>query len=105
MFSTSSAVKTLRAYYKDKLTLADPTKFAEELLNESDRAAIILNGTVLDDALIYGITQHLAVERDKQTIDYIFRFDGPLGSFSSRIELSYFLGRVDGFYQDKGAGE
>jgi hypothetical protein len=37
----------------------------------------------------------MALKPKEDEADYIFRFDGPLGSFSHRIELAYVFGVID----------
>lgn len=95
MFETPGAVKTLRAYWKDKIALPDPVKLAEELHGESDRALVILVATILDDALTGLLTERLVFRPDKKQSDHIFRYEGPLGSFSARTEIAYLFGFID----------
>jgi hypothetical protein len=95
LFPTPGSVKTLRRYYKDRLTIADTEDLRSELFGESDRAKIILVSTILEDALVYRIMTSLTFKPDEKESDYIFRFDGPLGSFSSRIEIAYIFGLID----------
>jgi hypothetical protein len=95
MFNTAESVKTLRGYYKEKLSTVTLDQIYDELYGESDRAKIILVSTLLEDALIFRISQHLSFKPTDDELDYIFRFEGPLGTFSSRTELAYMFGFID----------
>jgi hypothetical protein len=94
MFNTPNAVKTLRRHWKRK-DLPNPALLAKELHAESDRAAVVLSSAILDDALTYRLINAFSVKPTDDEIDYIFRFEGPLGSFSSKIEIAYLFGCID----------
>jgi DNA-binding MltR family transcriptional regulator len=95
MFNTPGSVKTLRRYWKNRIAPRDPIELAQELVNESDRAVVILAATILDDELVELLRRRMVIEPNKEQSDYIFRYDGPLGSFSSRIEIAYLFGFID----------
>ena len=95
MFYTPSAIKILRRYWKDRINLPDTAALSDEISGESDRAVVILIATLLADALEFLLVQRLIIQPDKTQMDHIFRFEGPLGSFSSRIEISYLFGFID----------
>jgi hypothetical protein len=66
----------------------------DSLRSESDRAAVIIAGSLLDDelaVLIRKVMRPLSAE-DRQRL---FGFDGPAGTFSSRILLAYALRLID----------
>jgi DNA-binding MltR family transcriptional regulator len=94
MFNTPGSVKTLRRYWENRIAHRDPTELASELVNESDRAVVILGATILDDALTELLAKQIVISLDQKQLDYIFRFEGPLGSFSSRIEVAYLFGFI-----------
>lgn len=83
-----NSVKTLRASYRDRLRMPDPDVFLKEMMGESDRAAIILSASALDDLLLYAIALKLSCNPTGNEIDYIFRQAGPLGTFSARMEIA-----------------
>jgi hypothetical protein len=95
MFSTPGSVKTLRAYYKKRDIPPSPEYLKAELQGESDRAIVILLSALLDDALTNNIALHLAFKPDETQYNWVFRFEGPLGTFSARIELAYLFGFID----------
>ena len=94
-FTTPKTVKTLRDYWKDKLTPRDPASIAAELQGESDRAMVILVGTVIDDTLTHALAQRMIFMPNDKQLRHIFRPDGPLGTFSAKTELSYLFGFID----------
>jgi hypothetical protein len=72
-----------------------------EFTGESDRAVVILAASILDDVLVYAIGKRLAISVDETQADYIFRAEGPLGSFSARIEIAYVFGFIDDLTRDQ----
>jgi hypothetical protein len=66
----------------------------DSLKNESDRAAVIIAGSLLEDELgnlISKVMRKLSTD-DRQRL---FGFDGPVGTFSNRILVAYALGLID----------
>jgi hypothetical protein len=66
----------------------------DSLKGESDRAAVIIAGSLLEDELgklIGKVMRQLAAD-DRQRL---FGFDGPVGTFSNRILLAYALRLID----------
>jgi hypothetical protein len=88
IFNTPNSVKALRRYWKNRAEFPDPQQLAEEIFSTSDRASVILSATLLDDALATRLAAIFGVRIDSAEFDHIFRFEGPLGSFASRIEIS-----------------
>ena len=78
-----------------------PPNWSPELAGESDRSSIILFATLLDDALIYRLSKSLVIEPNENQFDYIFRFEGPLGSFSARTEIAYLFDVIDDITHDQ----
>ena len=98
---TAGSVKTLRQSYRKKTQVPEIEQFKKELLGSSDRASIILMGSSLDDALIYRIALALPQLPTDDELDYIFRFEGPLGTFSARMEQALLWGAIeDETYQE-----
>ena len=95
LFDTPGSVSSLRAYWKSDGFLPDPAALAHEMLGESDRAAIILAASLLDDALKNRITQCLKITATEKQKEDIFAYPGPMGSFSDRTSLAYAFGFID----------
>lgn len=92
---TPGSVKSLRKFYKDPLNLPDKYSLQGELAGESDRASVILMASLLDDALMYRISKHLCFEPTREEFDKVFRFEGPLGTFSARMEMACLFGFIE----------
>lgn len=67
--------------------------FIDEFIGESDRAAVIL-GVAKIDLLLYQIFQKYLVSIPSGKDDFLDS-DGPLGTFSAKINLAYRLGLID----------
>jgi hypothetical protein len=92
---TPGPVKSLRRFYKDRTKLPILDGLKSELEGESDRAAILLITSFVDDVLCYRLGKHLSFEPTRDELDYVFRFEGPLGTFSARIEVARLFGAID----------
>jgi hypothetical protein len=72
-------------------TSVDASRFLFALTDSNDRACGIVGGAVIDDALGNAILSYLV--KDDELEESLFRFDnGPLGSFSAKINMGYALG-------------
>jgi hypothetical protein len=91
---TAGSIKTLRRYYKDRSSL-DMDALNAELDGESDRACIILMASILDDTLKYRLSKCLNFSPTDDEYDYVFRPNGPLGTFSGRMEIGCLFGFID----------
>jgi hypothetical protein len=94
MTKVSCSVASLKNFYKDKETLPDPTEVIQELISTSDRALVITLGAFLDDALEHRLSKAMR-PLEKEEYREAFRFDGPLGSFSAKIEMCYLLKLIE----------
>ena len=95
MFNTPKSVKSLRAYYKDRTAPASIDHLTQEVTGESDPAFVILLASILEDVLIHRVAKHLSFTPNETEFDHIFRFEGPLGTASARIEIAYLFGFID----------
>lgn len=64
--------------------------FRTSILDETDRGAVLMSAAFLDDKLKQLIEKRLVA--DKKMSKRAFDFNGPLGTFSSRIDFSYLIG-------------
>ena len=86
--------KRLKKLSEPKTFDLDPAAFAQTISSESDRGAIILAVTAIDDALRI----RLANKFDSTTSGdekALFGFNGAAGTFSSRILLAKALGIIE----------
>lgn len=95
-FNKPGAISTLKKAYNFKLHMPDPAEFMNELLGESDRAAVILASSQLDDLLANAIALRMGESTDilAAEVERIFRASGPLGSFSARAEVANLFGII-----------
>ena len=91
----SKSVRSLRRYYKRIPDAFDEVEFIKELSGESHRAATIILAALLEDALQTRLIASLKFKPNESDIDHIFRFEGPLGTFSSRVEIGLLFGAID----------
>lgn len=102
MFSESrpGSIRTLRESYRAILKLPEPSDYITEVVGESDRASVVLASAMLDDMLKYSIATSLKLGLTEKQAQHVFRNEGPLGSFSSRIEIGCLFGVIeDATYQ------
>ena len=72
---------------------ADFLEFVKEFKGESDRAAVVLGASKLDQLLGMVLEKYLLP--CPNSTDDLFSHNGPLGTFSSKIDLAYRLGLID----------
>ena len=66
--------------------------FRTSITSESDRGAVLMSAAYLDDQLKELLEERLV--EDKKISRRAFDFNGPLGTFSSRIDFAYLLGVI-----------
>lgn len=66
--------------------------FRTSITNETDRGAVLMSAAFLDDKLKELIEKKLV--QDKKVSRRAFDFNGPLGTFSSRIDFAYLIGII-----------
>jgi hypothetical protein len=72
---------------------------AAEVPTGTDRIIAISMGALLDNLVEEGIV-HLLKNKDSDTMAELFSDHGPLGTFSSKIQLAYALGTIDDTTKD-----
>lgn len=68
--------------------------FAQKLTNESERGAILI-GTSKVEEYLENLVKQVLPNQTKKFKDKLFNYPGPLSSFSGKIELSYAFGVID----------
>jgi hypothetical protein len=99
MPSEPNAYKTLRAFYGDRLAMESREDTDKEFATANDRSVIITLVAQADTSLEYRLITFFPVLKnaDKATFQNVFRSEGPLGSLSSKIEIAYNVGAIDGY--------
>lgn len=91
--SYESVLTELKKLMRRELLDIDPDEYKAHVQGESDRASIILTAGVLEKFLVFQLNQNMpALNSDERS--GIFQFEGPCGSFSSRIKMAQALGIV-----------
>lgn len=89
--SYESVITDLHALMRRELLELDPHEYKTHVEGESDRASIMLTAGVLEKYIVYVLNQHMpTINSDERAA--IFQFEGPCGSFSSRIKMAQALG-------------
>src|SRR3954468_14469130 len=103
MANEPNSIKTMKAYYFDRLYVRDQESLKEELLAGNDRALIITLASFAETAIELLIGQHLPALKDAEEKDWndAFRHDGPLGTFSACIDMAFYLGLIDKRQRDQ----
>lgn len=94
-YNLPGSVTTLRQSYRGKLTPPDAEAFVSELGGESDRAAVILASSLLDDLLANAIAMKMPFDILTTDMEDLFRQGGPLDSFSSRTNIACTFGIIE----------
>lgn len=67
--------------------------FSDSLWNENDRGVIILNGSTMELLLEREIKRRMT-HLNGEELTYLFGFNGPVGTFSSKIRMANALGLI-----------
>ena len=91
--SHETVLADLGALIKHRVTAFDPKAHVQHIMGESDRAFIILHSATLEDFLLAHLEDVMPdINSDERS--RLFSFEGPAGSFASRIRLAQGLGLV-----------
>jgi len=69
------------------------TRFLGQLAHESERAAVVMGGALVDESLEAALVKLLLPSKSKR--DELFDPDQPIGSFRAKTRLAHRLGLVD----------
>jgi hypothetical protein len=93
-------LKILKDYARERHGNEEDLRSAVlDMKGESDRGAIILSATSIEDILEIEIANRMpSLKSDDQLQKKIFEGDGPISSFSRKIDMAYALGIIDKQY-------
>jgi DNA-binding MltR family transcriptional regulator len=91
---------TFKAAYKSSKFDIDYLTFNKEVHGSSDRAAIIILAGYLEDGLERALLSKMR-KLDEAEKEELFRTDGPIGSLSAKIKLSYALNIIEKNVSDR----
>lgn len=69
----------------------DEVQILETLDHDSDRAVAVIVGAMIENRLERGLKVRMPTT-DKDALNKVFQFSGPLGSFSAKIDVAYLNG-------------
>lgn len=90
-----NTLTALKAYYRKPFEPIDTKAVFDDLEKESDRAAVIIMGSILEDSLALSLMTSLKMRKCKdrkeleQLHERVFGFNGPIGSFSEKIITAF----------------
>ena len=92
--SYAKALSGLKDFAKRELFEQDPLEYRAHVANESDRASILLNGSMVERFLVHELSERLTLlNSDEKT--RLFAYGGPCGSFASRIQFAQAMGIIN----------
>lgn len=71
-----------------------PAAYVKSIWNENDRGVIILNGSAMESQLEARIREQMPHLNGEERA-YLFDFNGPIGTFSSKIRIANALGIIN----------
>lgn len=76
-----------------RVTVADSKGIWDELKTATDRAAVILAATFVEEVIFEAIIDSLLIA-DKKSIEELTGNNGPLGTFSNKVMFAHALGLI-----------
>lgn len=96
MGSTPSSHATLRAFYNTPSFQLDPKEIARGVARESDRSAVVISASLIEDRLRDAIRKKFRkMDENEERELRLFTSEGPLGTFSAMINFAYALEIID----------
>ena len=92
--SRTSIIKALKGHSRAKITQAAIQAHGASLENESDRGTVIMTAAMIEDTLVQALKRRLPHLNVKE-IDSLFDFNGPMGTFSSKIKCAQAFGIIN----------
>jgi hypothetical protein len=96
----AASVRTLRQFSKTSAEFDDLPNLLTEMMHMSDRAAIIIIASYVEDGLETVLRRQMR-DLDGETDQQLFGADGALGSFSRKTKLAYALKLIDKTTKDR----
>jgi hypothetical protein len=98
MVNQPAYISNLKAYSRTRYgSGTEAAHTVDDLSNESDRGAVILATTAIEDILEHTIITRLpGLSADEAARKRMFENDGVLSSFSKKTEMAYAMGIIDG---------
>jgi DNA-binding MltR family transcriptional regulator len=91
MTDAPAYLKTFKAYLRKPPENEDTEAIEKEFYGESDRSVVVLQGAAAENSLEWALRNRMRPDLARDVADDLFAFNGPLGTFSSKIVMSYAL--------------
>src|SRR5262249_42583896 len=88
------SIKSLRKFANDRLTVPTADALQAELDGANDRSIVITMGAFVEDSLEHLLSRQMR-PMEQEEYEEFFRHDGPVGSFSSKIQMAHGLKLTD----------
>lgn len=97
MVSQPAYLKNLKTFARAQLRVSiSPKEAVKAVTEESDRGAVILAGSGIEDMLEWAISNKLpGLHGEAAAIESMFGVNGIAGTFSNKIALAYALGLIE----------
>jgi len=82
-------LRAFKDFTRDDLTFDDLPKLESEVYGTSDRASAVILGSVLESSLTTFLSRKLRPDLNRVQKKRLFDYEGPLGTFSAKIILTY----------------
>ena len=92
MTDAPAYLRAFRAFIRDENLLSDVEELEQEFYADSDRAVGILQASAVEVQLEAALKGEMKATISKDVLSDIFAFNGPLGTFSSKILIGHGLG-------------
>jgi DNA-binding MltR family transcriptional regulator len=86
---TAAAIKTLKDYANDGEAIQNFSEVLEHIKEETDRATVVILSAHLEDKLEAALRKRINPAKSKDSTNRLFEYNGPLGTFSARIEIAH----------------
>ena len=96
MVTQPAYIKNLKNFSRDQNPPQDKVALVDSIMKESDRGAVILSATQVEDALEWAITALLVgLRKDPRLRDKVFGQSGLAPSFSAKADLALAMDLID----------
>jgi hypothetical protein len=90
-----SYIKKLKEFTRGDLSFADLPLLEQEMYFSSDRGCVLMLGSVVETALTELLKKRTEKPLDSDDRRRLFDYEGPLGTFASKILLARAMGFID----------
>ena len=82
-------VRAFKDFTRSDLTISDLPKLETEIYDANDRASAVILGSIVESSLTTFLSRKLRQDLNRVQRKRLFDYEGPLGTFSAKIILTY----------------